>query len=91
MIHDPYIVPPLPTPWPYEPGRPLRPLGCRVNLDLPGLGSGWRVCTPGGQLITGEAVRKVASQVERRKPVPLSRDEQAEDRRVLRAIRIREE
>lgn len=56
MIHDPYIVPPLPASWPYDPGTPLRPLGCRVNLDLPGLGGGWRVCTPGGLAPTGEAV-----------------------------------
>lgn len=56
MIHDPYIVPPLPAEWPYEPGLPLRPLGCRVNLELPGLGGGWRVCTPGGIPPTGEAV-----------------------------------
>lgn len=56
MIHDPYIVPPLPATWPYEPGQPLRPLGCRTNLDLPGLGGGWRVCTPGGQRISGDAV-----------------------------------
>lgn len=56
MIHDPYIVPPLPSGWPYEPGQPLRPLGCRVNLDLPGFGGGWRVCTPGGIVPTGEPV-----------------------------------
>lgn len=55
MIHDPYIVPPLPADWPYEPGLPLRPLGCRVNLELPGLGGGWRVCTPGGLPPSGEA------------------------------------
>lgn len=56
MIHDPYIVPPLPSGWPYEPGHPLRPLGCRVNLELPGCGGGWRVCTPGGIVPTGEAI-----------------------------------
>lgn len=56
MIHDPYIVPPLPASWPYEPGKALRPLGCRVNLELPGLGGGWRVCTPGGQAPAGDAV-----------------------------------
>jgi hypothetical protein len=55
MIHDPYIVPPLPASWPYGPGPALRPLGCRVNLDLPGLGGGWRVCTPGGAAPAGEA------------------------------------
>ena len=55
MIHDPYIVPPLPAEWPYDPGLPLRPLGCRVNLELPGLGGGWRVCTPGGIVPSGEA------------------------------------
>lgn len=54
MIHDPYIVPPLPSDWPYEPGLPLRPLGCRVNLELPSFGGGWRVCTPGGIVPTGE-------------------------------------
>jgi len=56
MIHDPYIVPPLPADWPYEPGLPLRPLGCRVNLELPGFGKGWRVCTPGGIVIAGDPV-----------------------------------
>ncbi|WP_291271302.1 lipopolysaccharide kinase InaA family protein [Geothrix sp.] len=56
MIHDPYLVPPLPASWPYEPGSPLRPLGCRINLELPSLGGGWRVCTPGGVAPVGEAV-----------------------------------
>lgn len=56
MIHDPYIIPPLPPDWPYEPGLPLRPLGCRLNLDLPGFGSGWRVCTPGGIVPSGDPV-----------------------------------
>lgn len=56
MIHDPYIVPPLPPGWPFEPGAPLRPLGCRVNLELPGLGGGWRVCTPGGIVPVGEPI-----------------------------------
>jgi hypothetical protein len=56
MIHDPYIVPPLPAEWPYSPGMPLLPLGCRVNLALPGLGEGWRVCTPGAAPPMGEAV-----------------------------------
>jgi len=56
MIHDPYIVPPLPPSWPYGPGVPLRPLGCRLNLELPGLGGGWRVCTPGGIVPMGEPV-----------------------------------
>lgn len=56
MIHSPYIVPPLPPRWPYEPGTPLHPLGCRLNLDLPGLGGGWRVCTPGGIIPTGDPV-----------------------------------
>lgn len=54
MIHDPFIVPPLPADWPFEPGIPLRPLGCRLNLALPGFGSGWRVCTPGGIVPSGE-------------------------------------
>jgi hypothetical protein len=54
MIHDSYIVPPLPPDWPFQPGAPLRPLGCRVNQDLPGLGGGWRVCTPGGFLPAGD-------------------------------------
>jgi hypothetical protein len=54
MIHDPFIVPPLPASWPFEPGAPLRPLGCRLNQSLPGFGSGWRVCTPGGVVPTGE-------------------------------------
>ena len=56
MIHDPYIVPPLPATWPFEPGAPLRPLGCRLNRELPGLGGGWRVCTPGAIEPSGEAV-----------------------------------
>lgn len=56
MIHDPFIVPPLPDAWPYPPGMSLRPLGCRLNMDLPGFGGGWRVCTPGGTPILGEAV-----------------------------------
>jgi hypothetical protein len=56
MIHDPYIVPPLPPSWPYEAGLPLRPLGCRLNIELPGLGGGWRVCTPGGIVPAGEPV-----------------------------------
>jgi hypothetical protein len=54
MIHDAYIVPPLPTDWPFEPGAPLRPLGCRLNLELPGFGGGWRVCTPGGIIPAGD-------------------------------------
>ncbi|WP_306591992.1 lipopolysaccharide kinase InaA family protein [Geothrix sp. 21YS21S-4] len=56
MIHDPYIILPLPDSWPYDPGRSLRPLGCRINLELPGLGGGWRVCTPGGMPPVGDAV-----------------------------------
>ena len=56
MIHDPYIVPPLPSDWPFPPGEPLHPLGCRINRDLPGLGGGWRVCTPGAMLPEGEAI-----------------------------------
>ena len=56
MIHDPYIVPALPADWPFEPGLHLLPLGCRVNLDLPGLGGGWRVCTPGGIAPVGEPI-----------------------------------
>jgi len=56
MIHDPFIVPPLPPHWPYAPGLPLAPLGCRLNQDLPGFGSGWRVCTPGGLTPVGEAI-----------------------------------
>lgn len=56
MIHDPYIVPPLPATWPFEPGTPLRPLGCRLNRELPGLGGGWRICTPGAIEPSGEAV-----------------------------------
>lgn len=55
MIHDPYIIPPLPQDWRYAPGLPLRPLGCRLNLELPGLGGGWRVCTPDGSLPPGVA------------------------------------
>jgi hypothetical protein len=55
MIHDSYIVPPLPANWPFEPGAPLRPLGCRLNLELPGFGGGWRVCTPGGITPEGDA------------------------------------
>ena len=54
MIHDPYIIPPLPPQWPYEPGLPLRPLGCRLNQELPGMGGGWRICTPGGFIPTGD-------------------------------------
>ena len=54
MIHDSFLVPPLPPHWPYEPAPPLRPLGCRLNLELPGLGGGWRVCTPGGVVPTGD-------------------------------------
>ena len=54
MIHDAYIVPPLPADWPFEPGVPLRPLGCRLNLELPGFGGGWRVCTPGGIIPEGD-------------------------------------
>lgn len=55
MIHDAYIIPPLPSEWPYAPGLPLRPLGCRLNQELPGLGGGWRVCTPGGVVPSGTA------------------------------------
>lgn len=55
MIHDSYIVPPLPIGWPFEPGGHLHPLECRLNLELPGLGGGWRVCTPGGIIPEGEA------------------------------------
>lgn len=54
MIHDPYVVPPLPADWPFRPALPLGPLGCRLNLELPGLGGGWRVCTPSGVLPSGE-------------------------------------
>jgi 3-deoxy-D-manno-octulosonic acid kinase len=32
----------------------MQPLGCRVNRELPGLGGGWRVCTPGGLVPEGE-------------------------------------
>ncbi len=53
MIHDAYIVPPLPADWPYSPGQTLRPLGCRLNQELPGFGGGWRICTPGGLIPTG--------------------------------------
>ena len=56
MIHEPFIVPPLPPEWPYQPGPTLAPLGCRLNQDLPGFGSGWRVCTPGGATPTGAPV-----------------------------------
>ena len=56
MIHDPYIIPPLPPDWPYPPGHSLPPLGCRLNLDLPGLGGGWRLCTPGGMVPTGDPI-----------------------------------
>lgn len=55
MIHDPFIVPPMPPDWPYQPGLPLAPLGCRLNQTLPGLGDGWRVCTPGAITPAGEA------------------------------------
>lgn len=54
MIHDPYIVPPIPPDWSYAPGLPLAPLGCRLNQTLPGFGDGWRVCTPGGIIPAGE-------------------------------------
>jgi len=30
-------------------------LGCREGQELPGLGGGWRVCTPGGEVPEGEA------------------------------------
>jgi len=53
MIHDPFIIPPLPADWPFAPGMPLRPLGCRLNQDLSGFGDGWRLCTPGGIVPTG--------------------------------------
>jgi len=56
MIHDAYIIPPLPSDWPYAPGELLPPLGCRLNIELPGLGGNWRVCTPGGILPVGESV-----------------------------------
>jgi hypothetical protein len=54
MIHAPYIIPPLPARWPFEIRASLRPLGCRLNLDLPGLGGGWRVCTPGAMIPAGD-------------------------------------
>jgi hypothetical protein len=54
MIHDPFIIRPLPADWPYAHGLPLSPLGCRVNMDLPGFGGGWRVCTPGALVPTGD-------------------------------------
>ncbi len=56
MIHDPYIIPPLPPGWAFEPRAPLHPLGCRLGLELPGLGGGWRVCTPGGIIPAGDPV-----------------------------------
>ena len=56
MIHDPYLVPPLPPDWPFPPAVPLRPLGCRTHRELPGLGGGWRVCTPGAVLPEGDPV-----------------------------------
>jgi 3-deoxy-D-manno-octulosonic acid kinase len=56
MIHDPYIIRPLPPDWPFEVRAPLPPLGCRLNLELPGLGGGWRVCTPGGLVPAGDPV-----------------------------------
>jgi hypothetical protein len=55
MIHDPFIVPPLPPEWPYAPGITLAPLGCRLNQNIPGFGGGWRVCTSGGLSFTGDA------------------------------------
>jgi hypothetical protein len=56
MIHAPYTIRPLPPEWPYETRAPLHPLGCRLNLELPGLGGGWRVCTPGAVVPTGDPV-----------------------------------
>ncbi|MDR3684364.1 MAG: lipopolysaccharide kinase InaA family protein [Geothrix sp.] len=56
MIHDSYTIRPLPPSWPFEARTPLHPLGCRLNLDLPGLGGGWRVCTHGGMVPTGDPV-----------------------------------
>jgi hypothetical protein len=53
---DPSSLPPLPPNWAFEPRSPLHPLGCRLGLELPGLGGGWRVCTPGGFVPTGEPV-----------------------------------
>lgn len=55
MIQDPLLFPPLPADWPYEPRPHLPSLGCRESMTLPGLGGGWRVCTPGGDAPTGEA------------------------------------
>ena len=55
MHHDPLVPLTLPDAWPY-PGRPAqRPLACREGRDLPGLGPGWRVCAPAGDVDLGPA------------------------------------
>jgi hypothetical protein len=56
MILDPSSLPPLPPNWAFDARPPLLPLGCHLDLLLPGLGAGWRVCTPGGFVPTGDPV-----------------------------------
>lgn len=55
MLHDPIAHLTIPSAWPYDHRPTLAPLGCREGQTLPGLGGGWRVCTPGGEVPEGEA------------------------------------
>lgn len=54
MLHD-ALAPALPPGWPYARRPILASLGCREDQVLPGLGGGWRICTPGGEVPAGEA------------------------------------
>jgi hypothetical protein len=54
MTHDRSPLPPLPPHWAFEPRAPLHPLEYRSELDLPGLGADWSVCTTGGLLPNGD-------------------------------------
>ena len=55
MSHDRLAPPPLPATWPYTDRPAQAPLACREDQDLPGLGGGWRVCSPAGQVPLGPA------------------------------------
>lgn len=53
MLHDPLVPLTLPDPWPFPRRQAQRPLACREGRDLPGLGPGWRICAPAGDVDLG--------------------------------------
>ena len=55
MLHDPLVPLTLPDTWPYPRRQVQLPLACREGRGLPGLGGGWRVCAPAGDVDLGPA------------------------------------